>query len=72
VEGVFEQVCHRCLLHDLACVHDGCAIRELGYDAEVMRYQQDRQAALLLELCEQIHNLRLERDIQSSSGLIGD
>jgi len=42
MKWIFQQLGHRCLLHDLARVHHRRAIRELRYNPKIMRDQQNR------------------------------
>ena len=53
-------------------VHDEDAVAELGHDAEVVRDQQHRRAALGHEPLEQVEDLRLRRHVERGRRLVGD
>ena len=63
---------HRRLLDDPPGVHHGDAVGHLGDDAEVVRDEQQRQVELLLQLAQQVENLRLDRDVERRRRLVGD
>ena len=73
--GVRRMVHHmfRGAAFDYAAVaHDLNMVGEVGDDAEVVRNQKDTHAAVLAEASEQVHNLFLNRDVESRGRLIGD
>ena len=59
-------------LDDLAGVHDRHAVRHLRDDAEVVGDQQQRHAALGLQLRQQVEDLRLDGDVERGGRLVGD
>ena len=59
-------------LDDLAAVHHDHARRDLGDDAEVVRDHRDRRAEPLLQIREQLEDLRLDRDVECGRRLVGD
>src|SRR3954454_21481399 len=59
-------------LHDLAEVHHGHAVAHVTYDREVVRDQDQRQVVFALQVAQQVQDLRLDRDIESRHGLVGD
>ena len=67
-----EQVSHRRFLHDLAAVHHDDARRRLGDDAQIVRDEQNRRAEALLQIAEQLEDLRLDRDVERGRRLVGD
>jgi hypothetical protein len=65
-------VVDRRLLDDLARVHHRDAVRDVGDHAHVVRDQDEAHVALLLELGEQAHDLRLHGHVERRGGLVGD
>jgi hypothetical protein len=59
-------------LDDLAGVHHRDAVRHLRHDRQVVRDEEQRHAALLLQLEEQLEDLRLDGDVERGGGLVGD
>ena len=59
-------------LDDLAEVHDGDAVGDVAHDAEVVRDEDVGQRELVLQVVEQVHDLRLDRDVERGDGLVGD
>jgi hypothetical protein len=57
-------------LDNLTGVHDRDLARHIANDAQVMSYQQDRHAEPLLEIAEELENLRLDGDVQSRRRLV--
>ena len=60
------------LLDDLALGHDADPVRHLADDAEVMGDQQHRHAETLLQVLQQLEDLRLDRDVQRRGRLVRD
>jgi hypothetical protein len=58
--------------YDLPDVHDGNSRRNEFNDGEVMRYKQVRQIEPLLQILEEIQDLRLDGHIESRDRFIGD
>ena len=67
-----EQVADRRFLDDLAAVHHDDARRRLRDDAQVVRDEQNRRAELLLQVAQQLENLRLDGDVERGRRLVGD
>ena len=59
-------------LHDPAEVHHGDPVRDVPYDGEVVRDEEIRQVELVLQLLEQVDDLRLNRDVERRHGLVRD
>ena len=59
-------------LDNLARVHQRDPVRHACDHAEIVRDEQNRHAALALQLVEQVENLRLDRDIQRRGRLVGN
>src|SRR5262249_28430030 len=59
-------------LDDLAQVHHGYAGRDVLDDREVVGDEQVREAELGLQILEQVHDLRLDRDVEGGDRLVGD
>jgi hypothetical protein len=59
-------------LDDLAEIHDRDAIGHLPYDAEVVRDEEISEAQPLLELHQQIDDLRLDRHVEGRDRLVAD
>ncbi len=72
MSGLAQDVDAGTLLDDPTRVHHGHAIGELVHDAEIVGDEQDRHAELLLQVAQQLEDLRLDRDIQCGGGLVGD
>jgi hypothetical protein len=67
-----EELADRRALDNLAGIHDGDFVTDLGDDAEIMRDQDDRGVARGLELTHQIEDLRLQRHVERGGGFVGD
>ncbi len=59
------------VLDYLAGVHYGAAIADFGYQRKVMGYHYHRQTQCFLQIIQELQYLRLDDDVQASSGLIG-
>src|SRR6266851_3068310 len=70
--GAMEDRVDRPPLDDLAEVHDDDLVGHFGNDAHIVRDQNDGHSALLLEMAQQIEDLRLGSDVQGSCRLVGD
>ena len=57
--------------HDLSGIHHRHAIRDVAHDAKIVRDEKYRHAEALLEVAEQIQNLRLNRHIKRGGWLVG-
>ena len=69
---IVEQGVDRPLLDDLAQVHHGHTIGSVVDDRQVVGNEQVGQAVLLLEVLQQVDDLRLDRDIQRRHRLVQD
>ena len=72
MKGVFEQRAHIGVFHRLPRIHDHHVLRNLGYNAQVVRYQDDGGVHFLFQLAQQLQNLRLNGHVQGGGGLIGN
>ena len=63
---------HGAGLDHLAGVHHGHPIAQLGDQAEVVRDEQDRAPHLVLQLAQELDDLRLERDVERRGRLVRD
>jgi len=59
-------------LDDLPGIHHGHAVGHVADDAEVVRDEQNRHAEPLLQLAQQIQNLRLDCHIERGGRFVGD
>ena len=59
-------------LDDRARVHDLDALAHPGHDAEVVRDQDQRRAALVHEVAQEVEDLCLDRDVERRRRLVGD
>ena len=57
---------------DPAEIHDCDAIGDVPHDREVVRDEQIREVELLLQLLEQVDDLRLDRDVERGDRLVRD
>ena len=69
---IAEQLPHGCALDDLATVHHQHARCHLGHHTQVVRDEQDREPEALLQVGEQLEDLRLDGDVERGGGLVGD
>ena len=70
--GTVENIADIAVLLKLAVVHDEDALAQPRHDAEVVGYQNDRRAELLVEVSHQLQNLSLNRDVQCGGRFVGD
>ena len=59
-------------LYDIALVDDGDAVRNVPHDREVVSDEQVGDAALLLQMAQQVEHLGADGHVQSRDGLIGN
>ena len=59
-------------LHDLAQVHDRHTVADVLDDPQVVRDEEVGQAELLLQVLQQVDDLRLDRDVERGHRLVGD
>jgi len=64
----------RCVrrLDDLAGIHDGHALTDLGDDAKIVRDEEEGEAERLTQPAQQNENLELHGDVERRRGLVGD
>src|SRR6266700_468372 len=55
-----------------AAVHDQYVVGDLGDHAEVVRDQDDRGVELLLQVLQEVEDLRLDSDVERGGRLVGD
>ena len=67
-----EDLLRRAPLDDLAIVHHAHPVGHLAHDAEIVGDQQHRHVELVLELEQQIEDLRLDGDVKRGGRLVGD
>ncbi len=72
VQRTGEELLRRRLLDDLAGVHQRHLVRHLRDDAQVVRDQQHRHAALDLKIAQQVEDLLLDRHVERRGRLVGD
>src|SRR5205807_6097661 len=59
-------------LDDLAEVHHGDPVAQVADDRQVVGDEQVGQVELVLEVLQEVHDLRLDRDVERGDGLVGD
>src|SRR5580765_245941 len=68
--------CHhppaRADFHHAPEIDYGDPVGQVFHHGEIVRDEQHREAATLLELLEQVDDLRLDRDIEGRHRLVGD
>ncbi len=69
---ISEDLSRRTCFGDLTLRHDDDAVAKLGRDAQIMRYEKQRQVEPFAQVCEQAKNLRLYRDIERGDRFVGD
>src|SRR5262249_11619944 len=64
----------RCVrrLDDLAGIHDGHALTDLGDDAKIVRDEEEGEAECLPQPAQQNEDLELHGDVERRRGLVGD
>ena len=72
MDGVGEDLLHRALLHNLASVHDGDGVGDLGDERQVVAHEHHGEAELVLQLVQQVDDLLLHRYVKSGGGLVCD
>jgi hypothetical protein len=60
------------VLDDLAAIHDEHAVGDLGHDAHVVRDEHDGHVHLVLQLPDELEDLRLDGDVERRRRLVGD
>src|SRR5207245_11507690 len=69
---VVEEVALGTELDDAPGVHDRDPVGDVGDDTEVVRDQDNRRPEVVLELVEQLDDLRLDRHVERGGRLVGD
>src|SRR5215203_2295706 len=59
-------------LHDLAEIHHGHPVRDVLDHGEVVGYEDVGEVERLLEVLQQVDDLRLDRDVKRRDGLVAD
>ena len=72
VAGVVVNFVRSADLHDVAGIHDGHTVSDVGHDAEVMGDEDDGEVIFDLHLLQQLEDLGLNGHVQSRCGLIAD
>ena len=72
VLGVAEDGTDGALFDNPAQIHDGDAVGRLGDHRQLVCDEDHGEAELLLQILEQVQQLRLHRYVQRAHGLIGD
>ena len=67
-----KQFVNRRLFNNAPRVHDSNSIRNLCNNAQIVRYQQHGQVALLAQVIEQLEDLRLNGDVERGCRLVRD
>jgi len=70
VRRILKELGGGCGLHHLAQIHHRNTITEVLHYAKVVRNEEVREAELLLQLCEQVQHLRLNRDVECRDWLV--
>ena len=75
MSGIFRPRClndlfRRAVLHNLSFAHHQHPITERLHQSQIMADKQKRKSLLLLQRVQQLHNLLLNRHIQSTGGLV--
>ena len=69
---VGEDLLGRAGFDDPTLGHDADALRHPPHDAEIVGDEQHRHPGLLLEIAEQLEDLRLHRHVERRGRLVGD
>ena len=70
--GVREDVVDSPLLDELAEVHHHYAIAEVAHDTQVVADEQEGHTEALLQIAQEVENLRLDGDVQTRHDLVAD
>ena len=62
----------RCLLHDLARVHDHDSVREAGDDPKIVGNPHHGEFEFALEITDEVEKLVLCADVKGGRGLVRD
>ena len=69
---IVKNIAGQPLFDDFAVFHHTDAVRNLAHDGQVMGDKQHRHAHVAFQVCQQVENLGLDRDIKRGCGLVGD
>ncbi len=58
--------------HDLAVIDHDHLVGHVGDDAEIVGDEQHRHAELVLQVAQQLQDLRLDRHVERGRRLVGD
>ncbi len=72
VPWIAEQSSRVSHFDDATEVHDGCAPADMLDEAQIVRNEQVRKTQFLLELDQQVDDLRLDRHVERRNRFIGD
>ena len=72
MERMFEDARSGPDFDDPAEIHDGDALGNMFDNREVVGNEDERQAHLAREACEEVDDLRLDRNVQGGNRLVGD
>lgn len=67
-----KQLIGPCLFHHLAQIHDRDVVREILDDREVMGDKDIGKSNVLLQLFQQVQDLRLNRNVQCGNRFVAD
>lgn len=72
MQRILEQQISRCFFYHSSHIHNRNIIRKIFYYGQVMGNEDIGQAQILLQLFEQVQNLRLNRNVQRGNRLVAD
>ena len=72
VAGIVEDLLRRAQLHDLSGVQHRHTVGHIGHDAQVMGDEDDGVFELLLQVLDELEDLRLDGHVQGRGGLVAD
>ena len=72
MHGGSEHLGRRATLDDPTEVHDADAVRDAADDTEVVRDHEGRELVLVLQVSQQVQDLRLDRHVQRGDGFVED
>ena len=72
VERSLHQLLGRGQLDQLAGIHDGDAVTDVGHDAQVVADEEIGEAELALQVREQVEHVGLDGDIEGRHHLVAD
>ena len=70
--GIGDDLANGAGFDDLAQVHHGHVVGDLGYHTQVVGDENDGHAQLIAKLAKKIKDLGLNGHIESGGGLVGD